>query len=108
MAHRIAPLPTSLPLWALLVALPVACDKGSEAAGSASHAPPTADAAPLPDPSAAANTEPTANVVNRASPLAIGDQAPGFRLPDGNGDAFVLSEALASGPVVAVFYRGSW
>lgn len=111
MTHRITPLPVSLPLCALLVAA-AACDKGGDgSAGSASHAPPTADAAPLPDPSTAAIAEPTpdaAAATNRASPVAAGIQAPEFTLPDADGNVVSLSDALASGPVVAVFYRGSW
>ena len=42
------------------------------------------------------------------SALKIGESAPAFKLPDAGGGTFVLSEALRQGPVVLVFYRGSW
>ncbi|MBZ9894582.1 MULTISPECIES: peroxiredoxin-like family protein [unclassified Mesorhizobium] len=37
-----------------------------------------------------------------------GEQAPSFRLRDGNGRAFSSREALRHGPMVLVFYRGRW
>lgn len=40
--------------------------------------------------------------------LAVGDQAPEFVLPDAEGRPVSLSERLAAGPVVLVFYRGEW
>jgi peroxiredoxin len=40
--------------------------------------------------------------------LAVGDQAPGFSLPDALGRAISLRERLSVGPVVLVFYRGEW
>ncbi len=36
--------------------------------------------------------------------IAIGDQAPDFTLPTAGGGSFTLSEALADGPVVLVFF----
>jgi len=38
----------------------------------------------------------------------IGDQAPGFSLPNSNGEMVQLSDLLARGPVVITFYRGEW
>lgn len=43
-----------------------------------------------------------------SSAPAVGDQAPNFRLPDARGGEVELAEMCASGPVVVVFYRGSW
>ncbi|MEV6121596.1 peroxiredoxin-like family protein [Streptomyces sp. SID8352] len=40
--------------------------------------------------------------------LGIGDLAPDFTLPDARGGEVRLSERLAKGPVVLIFYRGSW
>jgi len=40
--------------------------------------------------------------------LAIGAQAPEFSLPNATGQPVSLSSRLAAGPVVLVFYRGSW
>lgn len=37
-----------------------------------------------------------------------GDRAPDFELPTHSGETFVLSEALAQGPVLLMFYRGFW
>jgi peroxiredoxin len=37
-----------------------------------------------------------------------GAQAPAFRLRDGNGRAFSSREALRTGPLVVIFYRGRW
>lgn len=37
-----------------------------------------------------------------------GDAAPDFELPTHSGETFVLSEALAQGPVLLMFYRGFW
>lgn len=43
-----------------------------------------------------------------AHSLAIGQRAPEINLPDAQGEPVVLSELLQTGPVVLVFYRGSW
>jgi peroxiredoxin len=37
-----------------------------------------------------------------------GEQAPDFVLPNGRGEETRLSDLLAHGPVVLVFYRGAW
>jgi peroxiredoxin len=40
--------------------------------------------------------------------LAVGDRAPGFRLPSATGQTVALDDLLADGPVVLTFYRGVW
>ncbi len=40
--------------------------------------------------------------------LTIEQQAPAFELPDERGRPWVLTEHLADGPVVLVYYRGDW
>ena len=40
--------------------------------------------------------------------VRVGDRAPNFELPNARGERVRLSAALASGPVVLVFYRGAW
>jgi peroxiredoxin len=40
--------------------------------------------------------------------LKIGDLAPSFELPDGDGMLWRSEELLRSGPLVIVFYRGRW
>ncbi len=45
---------------------------------------------------------------NAPDALAIGDRAPDFRVPRAGGGEVRLSEALARGDVVLVFYRGHW
>lgn len=40
--------------------------------------------------------------------LGVGDEAPGFHLPDARGGDVALADLLADGPVVLVFYRGAW
>ena len=40
--------------------------------------------------------------------LPLGDVAPDFTLPQADGGKVALREVLAKGPVVLVFYRGSW
>ena len=42
------------------------------------------------------------------TPLAVGSTAPGFSLPDTEGTIWQLSEMIADGPAVVVFYRGYW
>jgi hypothetical protein len=37
-----------------------------------------------------------------------GDRAPGFTLPNPNGEMVALSALLARGPMVVTFYRGNW
>ena len=40
--------------------------------------------------------------------LKLGDKAPDFALPNGDGKLVVLSEYTQRSPVVLVFYRGFW
>ena len=40
--------------------------------------------------------------------LKVGDKAPDFALPNGDGKLVMLSEYIARMPVVLVFYRGFW
>lgn len=42
------------------------------------------------------------------SALKEGDLAPDFTLPDALGKPVTLSQLLAQGPVVVIFYRGEW
>ncbi len=37
-----------------------------------------------------------------------GDRAPGFTLPNSDGQPVALTNLLAKGPVVVSFYRGRW
>jgi peroxiredoxin len=47
-------------------------------------------------------------VSGRVPGVEIGEVAPEFRLPNAVGDRVALSDRLAAGPVVVVFYRGAW
>lgn len=49
-----------------------------------------------------------AEVAKREAPPAKGDVLPDFKLKNAEGQWVLLSEQLASGPVVITFYRGSW
>jgi hypothetical protein len=40
--------------------------------------------------------------------LKLGDKAPDFALPNGDGKLVILSEYTQRSPVVLVFYRGFW
>jgi peroxiredoxin len=40
--------------------------------------------------------------------LKVGDKAPDFALPDVDGKMIKLSDFVARGPVVVIFYRGFW
>jgi len=40
--------------------------------------------------------------------LKVGDKAPDFVLPNGDGKSVSLSDYTARGAVVVVFYRGFW
>ena len=42
------------------------------------------------------------------SALKIGDQAPNFELPDGDGMLWRSEDLLRGGPLAIVFYRGRW
>ncbi|GGC76356.1 peroxiredoxin-like family protein [Chelatococcus reniformis] len=48
----------------------------------------------------------TSGLAERA--VQAGDEAPAFRLRDGNGKAFSSRDAICRGPVVLAFYRGRW
>jgi peroxiredoxin len=48
------------------------------------------------------------NATGTARRLAVGEEAPGFSLPDALGRAVSLKDRLAAGPVVLTFYRGDW
>ncbi len=43
-----------------------------------------------------------------ARALRVGDKAPGFELPDGDGMVWRSADLLRNGPLVAIFYRGRW
>ncbi len=43
-----------------------------------------------------------------AHPLAVGDRAPAFKLADSGGGPHSLTEYLARGPVLLLFFRGGW
>jgi peroxiredoxin len=49
-----------------------------------------------------------AQAPSRTTPLAVGATAPDFTLESHLGGTVSLSKALERGPVVLVFYRGSW
>ena len=40
--------------------------------------------------------------------LAVGDTAPGFVLQNANGRQVSLTDVLAKGPAIVIFYRGGW
>ncbi|KLU04807.1 hypothetical protein RISK_003075 [Rhodopirellula islandica] len=40
--------------------------------------------------------------------IAVGEQAPGFELPNAKGATVSLAKLLDRGPVVVTFYRGGW
>jgi hypothetical protein len=48
------------------------------------------------------------HLTTRTQPAADTAKAPEFSLPDASGNTVALSELLAKGPVVVVFYRGYW
>ena len=54
-----------------------------------------------------ATDELTASKLADQAPV-VGETAPDFTLPNANGKPVSLDEALARGPVVVVFYRGTW
>jgi hypothetical protein len=45
---------------------------------------------------------------NASSNLRVGDQAPLFTLPNQKGAPVSLEAALAAGPVLLGFHRGTW
>lgn len=40
--------------------------------------------------------------------IGVGDRAPGFQLPDTEGDLVTLAELSGQGPLILTFYRGGW
>ena len=40
--------------------------------------------------------------------MKLGDKAPDFALPNGDGKLVILSEYTHRSPVVLIFYRGFW
>jgi len=55
-------------------------------------------------------TPPALNSGSRAAAgtLRVGDKAPEFSLPNGDGKLVSLSEFTSKSPVVVIFYRGFW
>jgi AhpC/TSA family len=51
---------------------------------------------------------PKATVTGMSTTLKVGDKAPDFALPNGDGKLVVLSEYTQRSPVLLVFYRGFW
>ncbi len=51
---------------------------------------------------------PSCALHSTGQPLTVGSTAPDFALPDSQGKTWRLSEMLADGPAVVVFYRGYW
>jgi len=51
---------------------------------------------------------PKATEAGKSTTLKLGDRAPDFALPNGDGKLVVLSEYTQRSPVVLVFYRGYW
>lgn len=50
----------------------------------------------------------TAQSMEEAQGLAVGDKAPLTTLRDAQSEAVNLQEALKNGPIILVFYRGEW
>ena len=44
----------------------------------------------------------------KTTTLKLGDKAPDFALPNGDGKLILLSDYTQRSPVVLVFYRGYW
>ena len=51
---------------------------------------------------------PKAAEAGKSTTLKLGDRAPDFALPNGDGKLVLLSEYTQRSPVVLVFYRGYW
>jgi cytochrome oxidase Cu insertion factor (SCO1/SenC/PrrC family) len=47
-------------------------------------------------------------VLQRVTPVAVGETAPDFTLENQSGQKFSLSESRGKNPVVLAFYRGYW
>ena len=46
--------------------------------------------------------------LRREPGLGVGERAPGFRLPDQNGNVVDSTELLERGPLVLTLFRGHW
>lgn len=44
----------------------------------------------------------------KASPLGVGQKAPDFTLKDAEGKSHTLSQMIADGPVLLLFFKGGW
>ena len=51
---------------------------------------------------------PKAADTGKSTTLKLGDKAPDFALPNGDGKLVILSEYTQRSPVLLVFYRGFW
>ena len=51
---------------------------------------------------------PPPSAAGKSTTLKLGDKAPDFALPNGDGKLVILSEYTQRSPVVLVFYRGFW
>ncbi len=51
---------------------------------------------------------PAPSASGKSLTLKLGDKAPDFALPNGDGKLVVLSEYTQRSPVVLIFYRGFW
>ena len=51
---------------------------------------------------------PPPSAAGKSTTLKMGDKAPDFALPNGDGKLVILSEYTQRSPVVLVFYRGFW
>jgi hypothetical protein len=51
---------------------------------------------------------PPPGAAGKSTTLKLGDKAPDFALPNGDGKLVTLSEYTQRSPVVLVFYRGFW
>ena len=54
------------------------------------------------------STSDLADRLEKDEGLGVGDSAPGFRLPDHNGNTVDSAELLSAGPLVLTFFRGHW
>lgn len=46
--------------------------------------------------------------MNQPRTVEVGEIAPDFYLPDSSGTSRRLSDLVANGPTVVIFYRGHW
>ncbi len=51
---------------------------------------------------------PPPSAAGKSTTLKLGDKAPDFALPNGDGKLVILSEYTQRTPVVLIFYRGFW